>query len=92
MSMADLTSSPISVVDSHIHVVDFLQDSEGLPALLQQMDQAGVDRAVIFGMPVIKKWNFFDEEEPHYYLDDNARCYYYSYTDQMVQAACEGHR
>ncbi len=78
------------VIDSHIHLVDFLQYSDGLPALLDQMDQAGVERAVIFGMPLIKKWNAFDPIEPQYYLDDEARCYYYSYTDRLVAEALEG--
>ncbi len=76
-------------IDSHLHFVDFLQRSEGLTALLRQMDEAGVDRAVLFGVPVIKKWDAYDSLEPLYYLDDDGRCYYYSYTDQIVQRACE---
>lgn len=76
-----------ALIDSHIHLVDFLQSSDGLPTLLEQMDHSGVERAVIFGMPLVKKWNAFDPVEPHYYLDDEARCYYYSYTDQLVAEA-----
>lgn len=78
-----------ALIDSHIHLVDFLQSSDGLPALLEKMDLAGVERAVIFGMPLVKKWNAFDPIEPHYYLDDEARCYYYSYTDQLVAEALQ---
>ncbi|MBL9174550.1 MAG: amidohydrolase family protein [Verrucomicrobiales bacterium] len=77
------------LIDAHVHLVDFLQGSDGLRALLGRMDDAGVEKAVAFGMPVIKKWNAFDPVEPRYYLDDNARCYYYSYTDQLVASAWE---
>lgn len=88
-----MTNSPTSnereIIDSHLHVVDFLQSTEGLPALLRQMDATGVDRAVVFGLPVIKKWNDFDADEPLYYLDDDGRCYYYSFTDQIVQSSLE---
>jgi len=83
------TSNERDIIDSHLHLVDFLQYTEGFPALLRQMDETGVDRAVIFGLPVIKKWNAFDAEEPLYYLDDDGRCYYYSFTDQIVQAGLE---
>jgi len=78
-----------SLIDGHIHFVDFLQNTDGIHALLQRMDEAGVSRAVLFGMPLIKRWDAFEPREPHYYLDDNARCYYYSYTDQLVAAAYE---
>ncbi|MEI7688133.1 MAG: amidohydrolase family protein [Planctomycetota bacterium] len=78
-----------SLVDSHVHLVDFLQDSDGVHALLEQMDDANIARAVVFGLPVVKKWNAFEPREPRYYLDDNAKCYYYSYTDQLVIAAYE---
>ena len=78
-----------SLVDGHVHLVDFLQNTDGIHALVQRMDEAGISRAVIFGMPVVKKLNAFDRREPRYYLDDNARCYYYSYTDQLVIAAYE---
>jgi predicted TIM-barrel fold metal-dependent hydrolase len=75
------------LIDSHLHLVDFLQSTDGLPALLAAMDAHAVERAVIFGVPVVKKWNAFDPIEPRYYLDDEARCYYYSYTDQLVAEA-----
>lgn len=79
----------MSLIDAHVHLVDFLQDSDGLTALLERMDHAGIDRAVVFGMPVVKKWNADEPVEPHYYLEDDARCYYYSLTDQLLIEACE---
>ncbi len=80
----------VPLIDSHVHLVDFLQDSEGIDVLLRHMDGAKVERAVVFGMPLIKKWEAFDPVEPHYYLDDEARCYYYAYTDQLVMEALDG--
>jgi hypothetical protein len=84
---ADRPSLPL--IDGHLHLVDFLQDTDGIHALLRRMDEAGVARAVLFGMPLVKKWNSFEPREPRYYLDDDAKCYYYSYTDQLVLAAYE---
>ena len=39
------------IIDSHLHMMDFLEDTDGLPALTKAMDMAGVSKAVIFGMP-----------------------------------------
>lgn len=70
--------------DAHLHVVDFLQESDGLRALLTRMDEARVERAVIFGMPVTKEWAEWEPQGPDYYLADNARLYPYSLTDALV--------
>jgi len=51
------------------------------------MDGCDVERAVVFGMPCCKKWNFYRPEQPLYYQDDNGACYVYSYADQMVADA-----
>jgi len=45
------------MIDSHVHLVDFLQDSEGFDKLLDEMDKFGIDRAVVFGLPLVKKWD-----------------------------------
>lgn len=71
-------------VDAHLHRVDFLQESQGLPALLEQMDYAGVTSSVVFGLPVVKKWASWELDRPHYYLDDNARCYTFVSTDELL--------
>jgi hypothetical protein len=71
-------------IDAHLHVVDFLQESDGLKALLQRMDEAKVERAVIFGMPVAKEWAEWEPQGPDDYLADNARVYPYSFTDALV--------
>ena len=40
-------------VDAHLYLVDCLQQ---LGDLLAAMDGAAVERAVVFGLPVQKKW------------------------------------
>jgi hypothetical protein len=74
----------VPTVDAHIHIVNFLQETDGLPALLQAMDKANVEKSVIFGLPVRKKWAFSEPERPHYYLSDDAQCYWHAATDEVV--------
>ena len=72
------------MIDAHVHVVDFLQRGPSGEELIAALDRAGVDRAVIFGLPVKKTWPSYEPRRPSYYLDDNARCIHYSLTDQLV--------
>lgn len=72
------------VVDNHLHFFDFTQQSDGFPALIKAMDQAGVDRAVVFGMPMVKIWPEHEPIRPAYYLDTDARAYYFSATDLLL--------
>jgi hypothetical protein len=72
------------LVDAHVHLVDFLQHGEGAEAFLTAMDAAGVDRAVVFGMAVKKRWAASEPRRPGYYLDDNSGCYHFSLTDALV--------
>jgi hypothetical protein len=48
------------------------------------MKQANIDKSVIFGLPVIKKWAASEPERPSYYLDDDSPCYYFASTDEIV--------
>ena len=72
------------IIDSHLHFTDFLEDTDGFPALCEAMDLAGVSQAVIFGMPIAKQWDATMEEAPSYYLSNDSRCYYYSATDFIL--------
>jgi len=74
----------VPVIDAHLHVVDFIQETDGLGRLTEAMDIAHVSKAVIFGLPLKKKWDVFEKRPPHYYLDDNSRCYYFHRTDEIV--------
>lgn len=72
------------ILDSHLHFLDFIQDSDGLPKLAEAMDKSGVSEAILFGMPLAKKWDCFMRERPVYYMSDDSRCYYYSATDHIL--------
>jgi hypothetical protein len=77
----------IPIVDAHLHFVDFIQDSDGMTRLLAAMDDGRIAKAVVFGLPLKKKWDAFEKRPPHYYLDDNARCYYFHQTDEILADA-----
>lgn len=70
--------------DTHCHLVDFIQQSDTLKSLLDVMDDNGVDHMQTMGLSVIKKWDRVSPDMPQYYLDDDARAYYYSATDAFV--------
>ena len=74
-------------VDAHLHYVDFMQQSDGSEAMLAAMDEAGVEDAWLFGLPVVKKWQQDAPRRPRYYLGDEAPLYYYSATDDIVAGA-----
>jgi hypothetical protein len=71
-------------IDAHIHYVNFNQESQGFESLLRAMDVCEVEKAVIFGLPVKKKWAYHEEIKPAYYLDGYSTCYYYTLTDEFV--------
>lgn len=75
--------------DAHLHYVDFFQKSEGMPALLEAMDAAGIDHSMISGVPVAKKWHEDEPKRPRYYAGDDASVYWYSATDVYVAAALQ---
>ncbi len=78
------TEPRYDIIDSHLHFLDFTQDSDGLPSLIKAMDAAGVSESVLFGMPMVKKWDYLMKERPMYYLSNDSRCYYYSATDHIL--------
>ena len=83
-SLTPLSGSKHILIDGHLHVVNFIQESPGGEALIYHMDRANIEKSVIFGMPVTKTWASWEREQPDYYLADDSRCYYYSCTDVMV--------
>lgn len=74
----------VPAVDSHLHFFDFTGQTDGFPALVAAMDAAGIDQAVIFGMPIVKMWTESDPIRPAYYLDTDAPAYYFSATDLLL--------
>jgi hypothetical protein len=83
-SLAPLKGSKYAMIDAHLHVVNFVQETPGGEALLHYMDRANVGKAVVFGLPVSKMWAGWEREAPDYYLANDASCYYYGYTDVIV--------
>jgi predicted TIM-barrel fold metal-dependent hydrolase len=73
--------------DAHLHYVDFFQKTEGMDDLFEAMDAAGVDHAVIAGMPLTKKWHEDEPQRPRYYQGDDAPVYWYSATDPILVEA-----
>jgi predicted TIM-barrel fold metal-dependent hydrolase len=94
--MAESNAPRHLMADAHFHLFDFIQTSEGLPAAVEAMNEAGVDHAMVNGMAVCKKWSSWDPVEPKYYLDDDSRVYPYSATDvlvyEQVMSLTEGER
>jgi hypothetical protein len=83
-SLTPLKGSKYQMIDAHLHVVNFTQETPGGEALIYAMDQTNVGRSVIFGLPVSKLWASGEREAPDYYLANDAPCYYYGYTDVIV--------
>ena len=77
------------MADCHLHLVDFLQRTDGIQAALSAMDRCGVEDAVVSGMPLVKEWPSEERLRPDYYLSDDSRCYWYSATDVLVARQVE---
>jgi hypothetical protein len=71
-SLTPLKGSKYQMIDGHLHVVNFTQETPGGEALIYAMDQANIGRAVIFGLPVSKLWASGEREAPDYYLANDA--------------------
>lgn len=76
--------------DAHLHYVDFFQTSDGMAALFAAMDEGDVERVVLTGMSVTKKWHEDEPKRPRYYQGDDAPLYWYSATDAFVAEAVQG--
>jgi hypothetical protein len=83
-SLARLRGSQYSIVDCHLHIVDFTQETPGPECLLHYMDRTNVAKSVLLGLPVMKLYGAHERAVPRYYLDNDSPCYYYSTTDQIV--------
>ena len=75
------------MVDGHLHLLNFVQETSGMNAFLKAMDDTGVAESVVLGMPLAKTWDEGDAKRPTYYLDNDSRAYWYSATDFLVARA-----
>jgi amidohydrolase family protein len=76
-----------SIVDGHLHFLNFVQETDGMVKFLKAMDDTGVAESAVIGMAVVKKWDEGDAKRPTYYLDNDSRTYWYSATDFLVARA-----
>jgi len=83
----DTDSIRYYISDSHLHFVDFLQETDGIDSLYRKMKSAGVDHIMINGLSLVKKWDSVDPIRPQYYLSDASKVYWYSATDFIVARA-----
>ena len=83
-ALRGMLGSKHETIDAHLHITDFLQDTDGLDKCIKYMDKAKIKHAVIFGLPVSKLWAEWEKQPPGYYLGDNSKCYYYSAVDFIV--------
>lgn len=80
----DSTRPEYPIIDSHLHYLDFTQQTDGFEALVKRMDEANVTSAIIFGMPIAKQWDEHTEKAPSYYMSNDSRAYYYSGSDFLL--------
>lgn len=83
-ALEPLGGSCYPMIDTHVHAVNFLQETPGFANLIAHMDRSNIQKAVVFWLPVTKQWAEHEREAPEYYLDDDSECYYYSATDTIV--------
>jgi len=59
-----------------------------LTLLLKDMEEAGVEHAMVSGMPFLKKWSASDPfARPRYYLDSSSRMVHARDTDYLIGGA-----
>eukprot|EP00966_Prymnesium_polylepis_P326088 7382015-Prymnesium_polylepis.1 len=74
------------IFDSHCHYVNYLQQTEGLAVLSNEMEEHGVGYAVLTGCAFKKCWVGSDQPPPQHHLYDDGDLYHYSGTDGLVTA------
>jgi predicted TIM-barrel fold metal-dependent hydrolase len=71
--------------DSHFHLTNYIQEGADIHKLLQLMGNT-VGRSTLFGIPLQQQWSYRNTGDfaPTYYLDTDAKLYYYSFTDAYI--------
>ena len=74
--------------DSHFHLTNYVQEGIDLRTLIALMGNT-VGRSTLFGIPLQQQWShrITGDYAPGYYLDSDAKLYYYSFTDAYIAAA-----
>ena len=71
--------------DSHFHLTNYIQEGITPQKFLGIMGNR-VGRSTLFGIPLQQQWSYriSGDNAPTYYLDSDARLYYYSFTDAYI--------
>ena len=74
--------------DSHFHLTNYVQEGITVQHFLGIMGKR-VGRSTLFGIPLQQQWSYriSGDQAPTYYLDSDARLYYYSFTDAQIAMA-----
>ena len=71
--------------DSHFHLTNYVQEGTDIQTLVRLMGET-VGRSTLFGIPLQQQWShrITGDFAPSYYLDSDAKLYYYSFTDAYI--------
>lgn len=72
------------IFDSHFHVENYRQQGISVAGLLNMMDNVGIDKSVLFGLPLRQTVLSEEHNGGHYYTDSDLSLYYYSGTDYYI--------
>jgi amidohydrolase family protein len=74
--------------DTHFHLTNYIQEGISVRQYLSIMGTR-VGRSALFGIPLQQQWSYriSGKQAPTYYLDTDARLYYYSFTDAAIAMA-----
>jgi hypothetical protein len=73
------------VNDVHFHLTNYVQEGTDIHEFLKIMGSK-VGRVALFGIPLQQQWSYENTGSfaPTYYLQTDARLYYYSFTDAFI--------
>ena len=74
------------LLDAHCHYLNYLQQTEGLEVLAEEMAKNKVGFAVLMGTPFKKSYIAQDQPPPQHHLYDDGDLYHYSMTDGLLMA------
>ena len=79
------TNASYDFDDSHFHLTNYIQEGITAQQFLKIMGKR-VGRSTLFGIPLQQQWSYriSGDHAPTYYLDSDARLYYYSFTDAYI--------
>jgi len=81
-------SSRYQFNDAHFHLTNYVQEGIDVRSFLKIMGTR-VGRSTLFGIPLQQQWShrIVGDHAPTYYLDTDAKLYYYSFTDAAIAMA-----